>query len=106
MASVVESVQNDWETREVLEMVQLKVLDIVEFVNKFDQQVRYKLSGFHEKLVKLERTLELAESSVAVSSYIIKTKREERKRQLEQGEEYSYQDDGIHDKDFNMEPKG
>jgi hypothetical protein len=67
--NITESIQNDWETRELLEMVQLKVLDISNFVNKFDQKVRFKLSLCHEKLTKLERSLELAEASVAVSTY-------------------------------------
>jgi hypothetical protein len=71
-SNITESIQNDWDTREILEIIQLKMLDIVSFVNQFDEKVRYKLSTFHEKLTKLERSLELAEGSIATSEYTLK----------------------------------
>ena len=74
--NITESIQNDWESRELLEMVQLKVMDVTKFVNNFDQTVRFKLSLCHEKLTKLERSLELAEASVAVSTYATKIRQE------------------------------
>ena len=80
MAAITESVQNDWESREILEMVQLKVLDLVSFLNTFDQTVRYKLNTFHGKLTKLERSLELAEGSVATSKFAVKTQQGEMQR--------------------------
>lgn len=66
--SVTESIQKDWDNREILEIVQLKILDIVSIVNNFDQTVRSRLSTFHEKLTQIERTLQLCECSVNVSS--------------------------------------
>jgi hypothetical protein len=72
--SVTESIQRDWDNREIIEIVQLKVLDIVSIVNKFDQSVRSRLSTFHEKLTQLERSLQLCEASVNISTTALKSK--------------------------------
>lgn len=56
------AVQRDWETREIVEVVQLNVLQIASFLNQFDISVRSKLSTLNEKLSKLERALELCEA--------------------------------------------
>jgi len=58
------AVQKDWETREVVEIVQLNVVQIVSFLNQFDNSVRSKLSLLHEKLTRLERSVELVEASI------------------------------------------
>ena len=52
------AVQRDWENREFTEMVQLNVLKIVEFLNKFDVSTRYRLAAINEKLTTLERKCE------------------------------------------------
>ena len=49
-------------------MIQLNVLNIAEFLNRFDMTVRYKLSVLNEKLNKLERAVELCESAIKSSS--------------------------------------
>jgi len=63
----VAAIQKDWETREFTEVVKLNLLQIVEFLNKFDTSARYKLSCVNEKLHGLERLLEFCESSVRAS---------------------------------------
>ena len=60
-------IQRDWETREIVEVVQLNVLQIASFLNEFDISVRSKLSSLNEKLTKLERALELCEAANAVA---------------------------------------
>ena len=54
----------DWRNREVLEIVQLNMLKIVAAVNKFDASTRAKLSELNEKIVQLERSLQMAEVSI------------------------------------------
>ena len=58
----------DWENREILEVVQLNVLQIAAFLNKFDNSVRTKLSLLSEKLAKLERAIELCEEATTVAN--------------------------------------
>lgn len=50
-----EAVQNDWENREFTEAVQLNVMKIVNFLNKFDRSTRHRLALINEKLTQLER---------------------------------------------------
>jgi len=82
MSSITTSIQRDWANREIIEIVQLKILDIVHAVNHFDQSVRVKLSTFHEKLTKLERSLQICESSLDVSSTALNMLKKEEARQL------------------------
>ena len=58
------TVQRDWESRELTEVVQLNVLQIVQFLNRFDVSTRFKLAQINEKLNKLERLLEYCEAAV------------------------------------------
>ena len=60
-------VNEDWQNREILELVQLNLMQVVSFVNKFDVSTREKLSRLNEKLTKLERSLEMAEVSIISS---------------------------------------
>jgi len=82
MSSITNSIQRDWANREIIEIVQLKILDIVQAVNHFDQTVRVKLSTFHEKLTKLERSLQICESSLDVSSTALKMLQKQEAKQL------------------------
>lgn len=61
----VPAIQRDWQTREFVEVVKLNLLQIVHFLNKFDQSARFKLSRINEKLHTLERTLEFCEAASA-----------------------------------------
>ena len=60
-------IQKDWEVREIVEVVQLNVMQIASFLNRFDNSVRSKLSTLNEKLTRLERALELCEAAVKVA---------------------------------------
>ena len=62
--SQVQTIQDDWENRELVEIVQLNVLTITKFLNKFDTSARYKLARINEKLSKLERALDYVEAAV------------------------------------------
>ena len=66
--STTKLVNDDWRNREILELVQLNLVQVVSFVNKFDMHAREKLSRLNEKLNKLERSLEMAEASVTSSA--------------------------------------
>ena len=61
---VVKTIQEDWENRELVEIVQLNVLTITKFLNDFDASTRYKLARINEKLSKLERALDYCEAAV------------------------------------------
>ena len=54
----------DWDNREVVEIIQMNILTITAFLNKFDSSTRYKLARINEKLSKLERALDFCESAV------------------------------------------
>jgi peptide subunit release factor RF-3 len=62
--STTKLVNEDWQNREILELVTLNLVQVVSFVNKFDASAREKLSRLNEKLTKLERSLEMAEASI------------------------------------------
>mmetsp|Transcript_17614 Transcript_17614/g.54162 ORF Transcript_17614/g.54162 Transcript_17614/m.54162 type:complete len:87 (-) Transcript_17614:87-347(-) len=61
---VTKTIQDDWENRELVEIVQLNVLAITKFLNNFDSSTRYKLARINEKLSKLERALDYCEAAV------------------------------------------
>ena len=67
MAAVVGPIAKDWENREIIEVVQLNVLQIAAFLNKFDTSVRSKLAVINGKLTKLERAIELCEAAAKVA---------------------------------------
>lgn len=60
----VQTIQQDWEDRELVEIVQINLLTITTFLNKVDTSMRYKLARINEKLSKLERTLDFCEAAV------------------------------------------
>mmetsp|Transcript_19563 Transcript_19563/g.25326 ORF Transcript_19563/g.25326 Transcript_19563/m.25326 type:complete len:84 (+) Transcript_19563:41-292(+) len=64
MRHKVKSIQEDWENRELVEIVQMNILAITAYLNKIDTSTRYKLARINEKLTKLERTLDFCESAV------------------------------------------
>ena len=61
---VVQTIQEDWENRELVEVIQMNILTITSFLNRFDTGTRYKLARINEKLSKLERSLDYLESAV------------------------------------------
>ena len=56
-------IQEDWKRREFLEIVQLNIMKIVQFLNEFDASVREKLAHMNSKSNKIERNLDYCESS-------------------------------------------
>ena len=56
-------IQEDWKRREFLEIVQLNIMKIVQFLNEFDASVRERLALMNSKLNKIERNLDYCESS-------------------------------------------
>lgn len=55
----------DWQRREFVTTVQYNIAAVVEFLNEFDHVTRLKLATLNEKLMKLERSLDYIEASVA-----------------------------------------
>jgi len=51
------TVSKDCENRENLELLQLTILELADFLNKFDMSARYRLAKLDEKMVSLERSL-------------------------------------------------
>jgi hypothetical protein len=59
-----EAIRKDWESRELVEVIQLNILQVASFLNQFDMSMRYKLATLNEKLNKLERSLEYCEAAI------------------------------------------
>lgn len=59
-----EEIHKDWESRELVEVIQLNILQVASFLNQFDMSMRYKLATLNEKLNKLERSVEYCEAAV------------------------------------------
>jgi len=55
--TVTSAVSKNWENRETLEEIQLTMLQITQFLNRFDSAARFRLAKLDEKIVKLERGL-------------------------------------------------
>ena len=60
-------IQESWQSREFTEIVQINIMNIIQFLNDFDTTVRGRLGKLNEKLNQLERTLEYCEASIQVS---------------------------------------
>ena len=58
------AIRKDWDSRELVEVIQLNILQVASFLNQFDMSMRYKLATLNEKLNKLERSLEHCEAAV------------------------------------------
>ena len=67
MSGTVTRVTKDWADREFVEEIQLSVLRMAEFLNKFDNTMRFRLSELNDKLVSLERNLEFVDNAVKFS---------------------------------------
>ena len=58
------SVQTDWSRREFAETIQVKILKMTEFLNKFHLSTRHRLSLINERIGWCERMLDNVESVV------------------------------------------
>ena len=56
-------IQEDWKVREYVEIIQINIMKVVQFLNDFDSSVREKLGRLNEKLNRIERNLEYCEAS-------------------------------------------
>mmetsp|Transcript_32480 Transcript_32480/g.30960 ORF Transcript_32480/g.30960 Transcript_32480/m.30960 type:complete len:85 (-) Transcript_32480:690-944(-) len=54
---------NDWDNREMIQVIQLKMLKLMSFLNQFDMTMKQKLTKFDEKLNRLEKSVEFYESN-------------------------------------------
>ena len=68
MSSKSAVVLKDWENREVIEIVEINIAQIVSFLNNFESTVRFQLSVLNEKLIKLENSLEHCEQAIKCSN--------------------------------------
>jgi hypothetical protein len=67
MSATIKRVNKDWADREFVEEIQLSVLRMAEFLNKFDNTMHFRLSQLNDKLVSLERNLEFLDNAVKFS---------------------------------------
>jgi chromosome 3 open reading frame 10 len=58
------SVQTDWSRREFAETIQVQILKMTEFLNKFHLSTRHRLSLINERIGWCERMLDNVESVV------------------------------------------
>jgi uncharacterized protein len=58
------SVQTDWNRREFAETIQVQILKMTEFLNKFHLSTRHRLSLINERIGWCERMLDNVESVV------------------------------------------
>ena len=60
--------QTDWDNREVTEMIQVQILKMTEFLNRFHLSTRNRLSIINERLCSIERGLSNVESAANVKT--------------------------------------
>ncbi|KAE9350626.1 hypothetical protein PR003_g5276 [Phytophthora rubi] len=56
--------REDWATAEQIERVQLQLLDVVDFINRFHASVKTRLAVLNEKMTAVERNLRHVENAV------------------------------------------
>eukprot|EP00742_Colponemidia_sp_Colp-10_P004984 GILJ01005325.1.p1 GENE.GILJ01005325.1~~GILJ01005325.1.p1 ORF type:complete len:196 (-),score=29.56 GILJ01005325.1:306-893(-) len=54
----------DWSNKEFNAAIQMQILKLSDFLNKFDTSMRYRLACINEKLISLERTLDFVEATL------------------------------------------
>ncbi|KAG2377864.1 hypothetical protein C9374_008949 [Naegleria lovaniensis] len=64
MSFMVTATKEDWKTRDYIEDVSLCILQVTEFLNKFEKNMRVKLLELNEKLNDLERKMQYVEAAV------------------------------------------
>jgi uncharacterized protein len=58
--------QNDWSNREVSEVIQMQILKMAEFLNKFNLSTRHRLATIEGRLSSLQRSLAFVEAALGV----------------------------------------
>jgi IS1 family transposase len=64
MSSHLPTYQTDWDNREFIQNMQYNIMQMATFLNKFDQDVRDRLSRLNHKITDLERQVEYIEVSL------------------------------------------
>ncbi|KAE9137555.1 hypothetical protein PF010_g1293 [Phytophthora fragariae] len=64
MATKALVLREDWATAEQIERVQLQLLDVVDFINRFHASVKTRLAVLNEKMTAVERNLRHVENAV------------------------------------------
>ncbi|KAE8910461.1 hypothetical protein PF005_g21523 [Phytophthora fragariae] len=64
MATKASVLREDWATAEQIERVQLQLLDVVDFINRFHASVKTRLAVLNEKMTSVERNLRHVENAV------------------------------------------
>jgi uncharacterized protein len=59
----ISAVQQDWDDREFVEVVQINILKMAQFLNNFDHIVRSKIATMNERLTKLERMVDYCDAA-------------------------------------------
>ena len=57
-------VQQDWEEREFIEVIQLNILQIATFLNEMEMKVKNKLATLNNRLLVIERQIQFVESNI------------------------------------------
>ena len=60
------AVQNDWSNREVSEVIQMQILKMTEFLNKFNLSTRHRLATIEGRVSALQRSLAYVEAALGV----------------------------------------
>ncbi len=59
----ISAIQQDWDDREFVEVVQVNILKMAQFLNQFDRVVRGKIATMNERLTKLERMVDYCDAA-------------------------------------------
>ena len=62
------AVQKDWNNREVSEMIQMQILKMTEFLNKFNLSTRHRLATIERRVSSLQRSLAFVEAALGVGT--------------------------------------
>ena len=62
------AVQSDWDNREVSEVIQMQILKMTEFLNKFNLSIRHRLATIEGRLSSLEQSLSFAEAALGIEA--------------------------------------
>ncbi|EGF77602.1 hypothetical protein BATDEDRAFT_91588 [Batrachochytrium dendrobatidis JAM81] len=64
MQDILQVVKADWESRDFIRRVSHGILEMTEFLQKFEQHARQKIGSLDERLEKIERGLTTYEARI------------------------------------------
>lgn len=68
------AVQQDWEEREFVEVIQLNILQIATFLNTMELTIKGKLANLNDRLLVIERQIHFVEANVITTLNTSETK--------------------------------